>query len=54
MPAYEFVCKECLNKFTLVLSIAEYEKLLPSCPKCKGRKIEQLPAVFFAVTARKS
>jgi len=54
MPIYEYVCKECNNKFTLVLTITEYEKILPACPKCKSRKVEQLPAAFFAVTSRKS
>lgn len=54
MPIYEYVCKECKNQFTLVLTITEYEKLLPACPKCKSRKVEQLPAAFFAVTSKKS
>ena len=54
MPIYEYVCKECKKRFTLILSITEYEKTLPVCPKCKSRKVEQLPAAFFAVTARKS
>jgi putative FmdB family regulatory protein len=54
MPIYEYVCKECNKKFTLVLNLAEYEKILPACPKCKSRKVEQLPAAFFAVTSRKS
>ncbi len=54
MPIYEYVCKECKNKFALVLSLTEYEKLLPACPKCKSSKVEQLPAAFFAVTSRKS
>ncbi len=54
MPIYEYQCKECNKRFTLVLSLTEYEKLLPVCPKCKSRKVEQLPAAFFAVTAKKS
>lgn len=54
MPIYEYVCKECHKKFTCVLTIAEYETIVPACPKCKSRKVEQLPAAFFAVTARKS
>jgi putative FmdB family regulatory protein len=54
MPIYEYLCKECNKRFTLVLSLTEYEKRLPACPKCKSRKVEQLPAAFFAVTARKS
>lgn len=54
MPTYEYVCKECNNRFTLILSIREYEKLLPACPKCKSKKVEQVPAAFFAVTSKKS
>lgn len=54
MPIYEYVCKECKKRFTLVLTITEYEKLLPACPNCKSRKVEQMPAAFFAVTSKKS
>jgi putative FmdB family regulatory protein len=54
MPSYEYICKECKKRFTLILSMAEYEKKRPACPKCKSRKVEQVPAAFFAVTAKKS
>ncbi|MEJ2006845.1 MAG: zinc ribbon domain-containing protein [Acidobacteriota bacterium] len=54
MPSYEFVCKECKKRFTLILSIHEYEKTRPVCPKCKSKKVEQVPAAFFAVTSKKS
>lgn len=54
MPQYDFYCKECKKKFSVVLTLAEYEKRTPSCPKCKGRKVEQKFATFFAVTSKKS
>jgi len=54
MPVYEYLCKDCHKRITLVRSITEYEKLPPACPKCKSHKVEQLPAAFFAVTAKKS
>ena len=54
MPSYEFVCKECKKRFTLILSIHEYEKAHPVCPKCKSKKVEQVPAAIFAVTSKKS
>jgi putative FmdB family regulatory protein len=54
MPSYEYVCKECKKRFTLFLTIAEYEKKRPACPKCKSKKVEQVPAAFFAVTSKKS
>jgi len=53
MPIYEYVCKECSKKFTCVLTITEHEEIVPACPKCKSRKVEQLPAVFLAVGSRK-
>ena len=54
MPSYEYICKECKKRFTLILSISEYEKARPACPKCKSKKVEQVPATFFAVTSKKS
>ena len=54
MPSYDFVCKQCKKKFTLTLSLAQYDKARPSCPKCKSRKVEQRFASFFAVTSKKS
>ncbi len=54
MPSYEYFCKNCKKTFTVVLTLAEYEKAHVACPKCKSKKVEQKPAAFFAVTAKKS
>jgi len=54
MPSYEFYCKGCKKTFTVILTLAEYEKGNFTCPKCKGKKVEQKPATFFAVTSKKS
>jgi putative FmdB family regulatory protein len=54
MPMYEFACKTCKKTFTLTISLAEYEKAKFTCPKCKGKKVEQRLAPFFAVTSKKS
>lgn len=54
MPNYEFVCKDCKKPFTLIMTLAEYEKGHVACPKCKSKKVEQKPAAFFAVTSKKS
>jgi putative FmdB family regulatory protein len=54
MPSYEYVCKACKKTFTVVLTLAEYEKGGVTCPSCKSKKVEQKPAAFFAVTAKKS
>jgi putative FmdB family regulatory protein len=54
MPSYEFFCKECKKTFTVIMTLQEYEKGHAACPKCKSKKVEQRPAAFFAVTAKKS
>ncbi len=54
MPTYDFACKNCKKKFTLILTVAEHEKGRPVCPKCKSKKVEQQIAPFFAVTSKKS
>jgi len=54
MPTYEYTCKACNKTFTLIMTISEYEKARVACPKCKSKKVEQKPAAFFAVTAKKS
>ena len=54
MPSYEFVCKECKKPFNRVMTLAEYEKGGIACPQCKSKKVEQKPATFFAMSAKKS
>lgn len=54
MPSYEYVCKECNKTFTLIMTLQEHEKGHVACPKCKSKKVEQKPAAFYAVTAKKS
>ncbi len=54
MPSYEYLCKECKKPFAVILTLKEYEKGNVTCPKCKSKKVEQKPAAFFAVTAKKS
>jgi putative FmdB family regulatory protein len=54
MPSYEYLCKECKKTFTIIMTLAEYEKGQVTCPKCKSKKVEQQAAAFFAVTSKKS
>ena len=54
MPQYEYACKECKKTFTLILTLAEYDKGNVACPKCKSTKVEQKAAAFFTVTSKKS
>lgn len=54
MPSYEYICKECKKTFTVIMTLAEYDKGHVACPKCKSKKVEQKAAAFFAVTSKKS
>ena len=54
MPTYEYECLECKKKFVLILSISEHDKVKPSCPKCKGKKVKQSISAFTSKTSRKS
>jgi putative FmdB family regulatory protein len=54
MPHYDFLCLACNKKFSLVLSLAEYEKGKIKCPSCGSAKVEQQWAAFFATTSKKS
>lgn len=54
MPTYEFKCRKCNKKFSLVMSLSDYEKKKPKCPKCASKQVEQLIQSFFAVTSKKS
>lgn len=54
MPTYEYECKECNKKFSLMLSISEHETAKVSCPKCKGKRVTQRISAFTAKTSRKS
>ncbi len=54
MPSYDFVCEKCKKKFTLFLTISEYEKTKFRCPKCKSTKVKQQISTFQVQTSRKS
>ena len=54
MPQYEFLCQACNKKFSVVLTLSEFEKGKVKCPKCGSTKLEQQWAAFFAVTSKKS
>ena len=54
MPQYEYVCKDCKKPFSLIMTLAEYDKGNVACPKCKSKKVVQKMATFFAVTSKKS
>ncbi len=54
MPQYEYVCNKCNKTFTLIMTLAEYDKGKAACPKCKNKKVEQRVSTVFAVTSKKS
>jgi putative FmdB family regulatory protein len=54
MPTYDFRCEKCNGKFTLILSILEYEKAKVRCPKCKSTKVKQEITPFQVKTSKKS
>ena len=54
MPTYEFVCDKCGKSFSVILSLADYEKKKYACPACKSKEITQQITTFQAVTSKKS
>lgn len=43
MPAYDFRCKNCGERFTLnYKSIADYDEATPKCPKCAYTDLSRL------------
>jgi len=54
MPSYDYRCSNCNKKFTAVLSMKEHDAKKVKCPKCGGKKLEQLITPFQAKTSRKS
>ena len=54
MPTYDFRCEKCEASFSLLISLAEYEKKKFSCPKCKSKKLKQQITSFQTVTSKKS
>ncbi len=54
MPHYVFRCLDCNKEFTLILRIADLEKINVVCPHCGGKRVTQEVAEFTAVTSKKS
>lgn len=55
MPQYDYECKKCKKKFTLMMTIKEHgTKKRISCPKCKSQSIRPIYAGFTAITSKKS
>lgn len=54
MPIYDFVCNKCKKKFSLTMSVSEYEKKKFQCPKCQSKDVQQKISSFQTITSKKS
>ena len=54
MPTYEYRCPTCKKKFNLILSIGEHDAKKAKCPKCGGKKLDQILTAFQVKTSKKS
>lgn len=54
MPTYDYRCPKCNKGFPLILSVKEHDEGKAKCPKCGGKKLEQLISHFMTKTSRKS
>jgi putative FmdB family regulatory protein len=55
MPLYEYDCRKCKKRFTVILRMAELNKAKHvRCPRCSSTDVQKIIEPFFAVTAKKS
>jgi len=54
MPSYDFVCEGCNHRFTVTLTVSEYEKKSALCPECNSKKLKRTIAPFSVITSKKS
>lgn len=40
MPTYEFTCKQCNNRFDVMVPIADKGKV--SCPSCSSQELQEI------------
>lgn len=51
MPTYEFTCKKCDHKFTVMVSISEKDWV--KCPQCSSSDLQQMfNSPFFSLGSR--
>ena len=39
MPSYDYICRKCGKKFTLVMTISEHDSKKIRCPKCSSVRV---------------
>jgi putative FmdB family regulatory protein len=54
MPTYEYVCLNCGEQFTRIMSLKEFEAGQVTCPKCNSAEVKQQMSQFIPKTSRKS
>ncbi len=54
MPAYEYRCNKCKEKFVVTMSLKEKENKKITCPKCNSDDVTQIFTSFYAKTDKKS
>ncbi|HHU76757.1 MAG TPA: zinc ribbon domain-containing protein [Firmicutes bacterium] len=46
MPIYEFLCKKCENKFSVMTSISKKDEV--KCPRCNSSDLQQMFGNVFS------
>ncbi len=51
MPIYEFLCKDCKERFTKLVLPGKEEEGEVTCPKCGGKNTQMIPSAFSSSTS---
>ncbi len=53
MPTYEYICKKCVQKFEITMSLSEKEKgKNPDCPYCGSEEVIQVLGNFAILSGQ--
>jgi putative FmdB family regulatory protein len=52
MPIYEYICKDCGNRFEILRSIKDADAMIP-CKSCQSNQTQRALSVFFAQSGTK-
>lgn len=45
MPSYEFICRQCGERFTVMIPYSKKEEV--SCPRCQSDRLQELFGFSF-------
>jgi putative FmdB family regulatory protein len=51
MPIYEFLCKDCKERFAKLILPGREEDEEVVCPKCGGKNTQMIPSAFSSSTS---